>query len=72
MQALEAAAVGTGLAIVGSTVSSAAGFAIITLAPMPLFANSGLLTAIMVVLALISSPVVSREPIGSDMPRATT
>ena len=78
MQALEAAAVGTGLALVGSTVSSVAGFAILTLAPMPLFANYGLLTAIMIVLALISSLfvlpglllLVSREPLGMSTSRS--
>jgi uncharacterized protein len=76
MEALEAAAVGTGLALVGSTVSSVAGFAILAFAPMPLFANYGLLTAIMIVLALISSLLVlpgllllvSNEPIEFEGP----
>jgi len=79
MEALEAAAVGTGLALVGSTVSSVAGFVILAFAPMPLFANYGLLTAIMIVLALLSSLVVlpgllllvSKEPVELDRPDAT-
>ncbi|MCC5947148.1 MAG: MMPL family transporter [Nitriliruptoraceae bacterium] len=79
MEALHAAAVGTGLALVGSTVSSVAGFAILAFAPMPLFANYGLLTAIMIVLALLSSLLVlpgllllvSQEPVGPEEPGAT-
>ncbi len=50
--AVRAAAEGTGVALVASTMSSAAGFAILGLAPMPLFATYGLLTVVMVVGAL--------------------
>lgn len=56
-----------------SSVSSVAGFAILTLAPMTLFAHYGLLTAIMIALALIASLfvlpgfllLVADEPDGS-------
>jgi uncharacterized protein len=56
--ALRAAAAGTGVALVGSSVSSIAGFAILAFAPMPLFASYGLLTAVMIALALLSSLLV--------------
>lgn len=39
---------GTGLALVASAASSAVGFGILSLAPMPLFAAYGLLTALMI------------------------
>ncbi len=70
LEALRAAAGGTGMALVGSTLSSVAGFAILAFAPMPMFASYGLLTAVMIALALIASLLVlpglllliSREP----------
>ena len=46
---------GTGLALLGSAISSVLGFVIMGLAPMPLFSTFGILTAIMICLALISS-----------------
>jgi uncharacterized protein len=56
--ALHAAAAGTGVALVGSSLSSIAGFAILAFAPMPMFASYGLLTAVMIALALLSSLLV--------------
>ena len=49
---------GTGIALLGSALSSMAGFAIMGMAPMPLFASFGQITAIMILLALISSVLV--------------
>jgi uncharacterized protein len=49
---------GTGLALVASAASSAVGFGILSLAPMPLFAAYGLLTALMIVMALAATLVV--------------
>jgi len=46
---------GTGLALVASAVSSAVGFGILAFAPMPLFASYGLLTAIMILMALVAT-----------------
>jgi uncharacterized protein len=58
MVAVRVAAEGTGTALVASAVSSAVGFAILALAPMPLFAAYGLLTAIMIVMAAMATLVV--------------
>jgi len=49
---------GTGIALLGSAISSIAGFIIMGFAPMPMFASFGKLTAIMIFLALISSVFV--------------
>jgi len=49
---------GTGLALVASAASSAVGFAILALAPMPLFAAYGLLTALMITMALVATLAV--------------
>ncbi|MEL6890501.1 MAG: efflux RND transporter permease subunit [Actinomycetota bacterium] len=49
---------GTGLALVASAATSAVGFAILALAPMPLFASYGLLTALMIVMALVATLAV--------------
>ena len=54
-QAVAAAGAGTGSALAGSAMTSVAGFGILAFAPMPMFATYGLLTAIMIVLALIAS-----------------
>jgi uncharacterized protein len=70
LEALRDATAGTGLALVGSSVSSIVGFAILALAPMPMFASFGLLTAVMIALALVASllvlpgllVLVSRDP----------
>ncbi len=58
LTAVEAAGSGTGMALVASAVSSAVGFGILALAPMPLFAAYGLLTAIMIVMALVATLTV--------------
>ena len=49
---------GTGVALVASAISSAVGFGILAFAPMPLFAAYGLLTALMIIMALIATLVV--------------
>ena len=58
MAALERATGGTGMALVASALSSIVGFGIMGLAPMPLFAAYGILTAIMIFLALAASLLV--------------
>ena len=58
MAALRQAARGTGVALVASAASSIVGFAIMGFAPMPLFASYGMLTAIMIFLALAASILV--------------
>ena len=57
-EALRAAGSGTGLALAASALSSAIGFAILAFAPMPMFASYGLLTALMIVFALLSALLV--------------
>ena len=56
--AVQAAGEGTGVALVASAASSMAGFAILALAPMPLFASYGFLTAVMIGMALAASLLV--------------
>ncbi len=56
--ALNAAGTGTGAALAASAVSSIIGFAIMALAPMPMFAVYGFLTAIMIGMALIATLTV--------------
>ena len=58
MNALRRAANGAGMALVASAASSILGFAILGFAPMPMFAAFGILTALMVFLALAASVVV--------------
>jgi len=53
--AFAAAGSGTGSALFGSATTSVAGFAALAFAPMPMFASYGLLTAVMIVLALVAS-----------------
>lgn len=53
--AVAAAGAGTGSALAGSALTSVAGFGILAFAPMPMFATYGLLTALMIVLALVAS-----------------
>jgi predicted RND superfamily exporter protein len=53
--AIVGAGTSTGAALAGSAVTSVAGFGILAFAPMPMFATYGLLTAIMIVLALLAS-----------------
>jgi predicted RND superfamily exporter protein len=55
LEAVEAAGAGTGAALLGSALTSVAGFGILAFAPMPMFATYGLLTALMIVLALMAS-----------------
>lgn len=57
-RALTATGAGTGAALVASAASSIIGFAILAFAPMPLFASYGLLTAVMIALALLATFVV--------------
>lgn len=56
--ALRKALDGTGVALAASALSSIVGFAIMGLAPMPMFATYGILTAIMIFLALAASLAV--------------
>ena len=56
--AVRIAGEGTGVALVASAVSSAVGFGILAFAPMPLFASYGLLTALMIGLALVATLLV--------------
>ncbi len=56
--AVRIAGEGTGLALVASAISSSIGFGILAFAPMPLFAAYGLLTALMIVMALVATLVV--------------
>ena len=58
MQALRQAASGTGVALLASAISSIVGFAIMGFAPMPLFSTYGMLTAVMILLAMLASLVV--------------
>ncbi|MFK8024312.1 MAG: MMPL family transporter, partial [Ilumatobacter sp.] len=57
-QAARVTASATGTALIASAFSSAVGFGILALAPMPLFAAYGLLTAIMIGLALAATLLV--------------
>lgn len=56
--AVRIAGEGTGAALVASAASSAIGFGIMAFAPMPLFAAYGLLTALMIVMALVATLLV--------------
>lgn len=56
--ALRATAEGTGLALVASAASSVIGFGVLAFAPMPLFASYGLLTSLMVAMALVATLLV--------------
>jgi len=58
LDAVRRAGEGTGLALVASALSSVVGFLILALAPMPLFASYGLLTAVMIALALTATLLV--------------
>lgn len=58
LEAVRASAAGTGAALVASAASSVVGFGILGFAPMPMFASYGILTAIMIALALIASLLV--------------
>ncbi len=57
VQALRQAASGTGVALLASAASSIVGFTIMGFAPMPMFFSYGILTALMIFLALSASLV---------------
>ena len=57
-EAIRISGEGTGLALAASAVSSAVGFGILAFAPMPLFAAYGMLTALMIMMALIATLTV--------------
>ena len=57
-EALSRAAGGTGVALLTSSASSIVGFTVMAFAPMPLFASYGLLTALMIFLAVSASLLV--------------
>ena len=58
IEALRRAASGTGVSLLASAGSSVVGFAIMGFAPMPMFSTYGILTALMIFLALAASLVV--------------
>jgi uncharacterized protein len=58
IDALRRAAHGTGVALLASAGSSVVGFAIMAFAPMPMFSTYGILTALMIFLALVAALVV--------------
>ena len=58
MMAIERAAKSTGMALIASTASSVAGFAIMGFAPMPMFSAYGTLTAVMVFMAAATALLV--------------
>jgi predicted RND superfamily exporter protein len=58
LAALRQAANGTGVALLASAASSIVGFTIMGFAPMPMFSSYGILTALMIFLALLASLVV--------------
>ena len=70
-EALRATAEGTGLALVASAASSVLGFGVLSLAPMPLFASYGLLTAIMVAMALVATLLVLPALLRATAPPST-
>jgi len=43
----------TGVALLGTTLSTASGFAVMAFAPMPMFATFGVLTAVMIILSFL-------------------
>ena len=58
LAALRRAGEGTGGALVLSALTSVLGFAVMALAPTPIFATFGILTAVMIALALVAALVV--------------
>ena len=57
-EALRYAARGTGVALAASAASSIVGFGIMGFSPMPMFSSYGILTALMIFLALAASLLV--------------
>lgn len=73
MRAVQRAGASTGNALIGSALSSVIGFAVMSFAPMPLFATYGFLTAVMIVLAAAAALIVLPPllmVITSDPPQA--
>ena len=78
-EALQRASSGTGTALLASAGSSIVGFAIMGFAPMPVLSTYGILTALMIFLALSAALLVlpplltlaapSRPPLGGVSPR---
>jgi predicted RND superfamily exporter protein len=58
LEAVRRASAGTGVALLGSAGSSVVGFTIMGFAPMPMFSTYGILTALMIFLALSAALVV--------------
>jgi predicted RND superfamily exporter protein len=58
LEAVRIAAEGTGTALILSGITSIIGFGVLALAPMPIFAAYGLLTAVMIALSLAATLVV--------------
>ncbi len=58
IEAIRRTSRGTGVALVASASSSVVGFGILSLAPMPLFASYGLLTAVMIAIAAGATLIV--------------
>jgi uncharacterized protein len=56
--AMHATGAGTGVAVTASALSSAIGFTVLAFAPMPMFASFGLLTAVMIAMALTATLLV--------------
>jgi len=53
-----------GLALLGSATSDIAGFLVIALSPMGLFANFGIFSAAMIALSLVASLVLTTAALG--------
>ncbi len=58
LAAIEATGAGTGESLLASALSSIVGFAILAFAPMPLFSAFGVLTAVMILMAVTASLLV--------------
>ena len=71
LDAARRAGAGTGGALVLSAVTSILGFAVMALAPNPIFATFGLLTSVMIGLALVVSLVVLPSMLVIGTPRRT-
>lgn len=70
LEALRRAGAGTGGALVLSAVTSVLGFTVMALAPTPIFAAFGVLTAVMIALALAASLLVLPSVLALLTPRA--
>ena len=78
IEAIRLAAEGTGTALVLSGTTSVVGFGLLALAPMPIMASYGLLTAVMIAFSLLAALIVlpsllfivSSEPAGGEVTAA--